>query len=234
MKAWRASSLIENGGNSRAERVGGAAPEQVWPSSKLPRLPAQLRKLWEPHSKERRRGWQRPLQSHQEWPNKKGNPEGQATLYGVDGRLIEKIRRDVSSDRMYNYLEQSQDSNVADFTALLEKTTVPADIRVIVNGGYQSEDEAQDMWATAMFFFRWFGTVLNLEGLLGVTIDDYMLVHSQGLDVDSRPRKLSRQPAMTSEMALLWLFLSFATVSLKTISSCIRTCSAFLLFPKTR
>ena len=73
---------------------------------------------------------------------------------------------------MYNNPQENQDSDVADFTALLEKTTLSKDIRVIVNGGYESEDEAKDVWATSLLFFRWFGTVLGLEGLEAVTIDD--------------------------------------------------------------
>lgn len=74
-----------------------------------------------------------------------------------------------------NQMEDPEDVELrAAVEKLLAKSTLPKDIRIVVNGGFQSEDEAKEVWQTALFFFRMFGGLLSLEGLEAVTIaDDY-------------------------------------------------------------
>ena len=61
-----------------------------------------------------------------------------------------------------------------DFKALLEKSTLPPDIGIHVDGRYQSEEEVQGLWQTTLGFLKYFGAFLNLEGLEAITIaDDY-------------------------------------------------------------
>src|ERR1017187_3199798 len=70
--------------------------------------------------------------------------------------------------------QEGRDSDASEFLAMLEKSTLPADIRISVHGRFQSEDEAKELWQTALFFFKMFGTSLKLEELDAVPIaDDY-------------------------------------------------------------
>lgn len=52
----------------------------------------------------------------------------------------------------------------AELAALLEKSTFPPNVGVDVYGSY-SEDEATKAAEATLFFLRFFGAFLNLEGM---------------------------------------------------------------------
>jgi hypothetical protein len=57
---------------------------------------------------------------------------------------------------------------------MLEKSTLPPDIGIHVDGRYQSEDELREVWQTTLGFLKFFGISLRLDGLEAITIaDDY-------------------------------------------------------------
>ena len=81
-------------GIQRRSGFGGVAPEQVWLIVKVAAtsgavgvtVGSAVKGVAEEAGKDL-------YKLIKEWFGKKGNPEGQVTLYGADGRLIEKIRR---------------------------------------------------------------------------------------------------------------------------------------------
>lgn len=76
-----------------------------------------------------------------------------------------------------NQKEESRGGDDLDFKAMLEKSTLPLDVGIHIDGRYQSEDEARDVWLTTLTFLRVFGASLNLAGVEAVTIaDDYSAV----------------------------------------------------------
>ncbi len=81
-------------GIQRRSGFGGAAPEQVWLIVKVAATSGAVAGIVGTALKGAAEEAGKDLYKViREWLNKKGNPEGQATLYGADGRLIEKIRR---------------------------------------------------------------------------------------------------------------------------------------------
>lgn len=73
-----------------------------------------------------------------------------------------------------NQPEENPEFSSEDMAVLLEKSTLPADIGIHLEGRYGSEDEAREVWQTTLIFMKLFGTSLNLEGVEAVTIaDDY-------------------------------------------------------------
>ena len=73
-----------------------------------------------------------------------------------------------------NQPEEGLDCDDREFAELLEKSTLPSDVGIHVDGRYQSEEEGRRVLQTTLGFLRYFGAFLNLEGLEAITIaDDY-------------------------------------------------------------
>ena len=67
-----------------------------------------------------------------------------------------------------------RDSYRAAFKDLLKTSTLPRNVKVTISGAYPSQETAQRILESVVFFIRLFGTQLDLSGLESVTIaDDY-------------------------------------------------------------
>jgi hypothetical protein len=78
------------------------------------------------------------------------------------------------SDGVSSDSPQEDELTDAEISAFLEKSTLPSEIDICIDGRYDSEDHARQVANATLAFFRMLGVFLNLSGLEAVSVaDDY-------------------------------------------------------------